>query len=156
MRLVGNSKKREKRIQKAYGLRVCRIPTHVPSQRTSLPTCCFTTFDEKARAICDETQAMVARGPLRAYGNTFDCKVAVNFGELLWSRGIANQVLNAKNHSTEAQIIAQGGSAGAVTVATGMAGRGTDIKLSPSVRTAGGLHVILSPKCMTLVGLICN
>ncbi len=141
--MSGTAKSAKKEFQKAYGLRVCRIPTHVPSQRTSLPTCCFTTFDEKARAICDETQAMVARGRCVLIGTRSIAKSQL-ISELLWSRGIANQVLNAKNHSTEAQIIAQGGSAGAVTVATGMAGRGTDIKLSPSVRTAGGLHVILS------------
>ena len=130
-------------FRKIYKRPVMAIPTNRPLRRTALPHRVFATADEKWNAIVEEVVAMNQEGrPVLIGTRTID--KSEQLSQRLSSRGIAHQVLNAHRIAEEAEIIAQAGQRGKVTVATNMAGRGTDIKLGDGVGEIGGLHVICS------------
>ena len=126
-----------------YGLGVVRIPPHKPSRRLHLPARLFATSDARWQAVVESVVAHSRQGRPVLVG-TRSIAASEDLSARLAAAGIAHQVLNAKQDEQEAALVASAGDAGQVTIATNMAGRGTDIKLGDAVRTAGGLHVILT------------
>ncbi|MBI9041369.1 preprotein translocase subunit SecA [Lutibacter sp.] len=124
-----------------YKLDVVEIPTNVPLQRFDREDLVFKTKREKYNAVIDEIVNLVNQGRPVLVGTT-SVEISELLGRMLAIRKINHNVLNAKLHKKEADIVAQAGNAGVVTIATNMAGRGTDIKLSDSVKKAGGLAII--------------
>lgn len=130
-------------IRSVYRRKVVRIPTAQPSLRHYQPCRWFLTSGERWLAICDEVDQTRKNGRPVLIG-TRTVEKSETLSALLTERGIPHHTLHAKHHAQEAAIIARAGSEGAVTVATGMAGRGTDIPLTEGARHSGGLHVIVS------------
>ncbi|MCS7076448.1 MAG: preprotein translocase subunit SecA [Bacteroidia bacterium] len=124
-----------------YKLDVVVIPTHRPVIRKDLDDQLYRTKREKYNAIAQKVQELVAEGRPVLVGTT-SVENSEVLSRLLRQRGIKHNVLNAKLHQKEAEIVAQAGQAGVVTIATNMAGRGTDIKLGPGVKEKGGLAII--------------
>lgn len=124
-----------------YKLDVVTIPTNVPVIRKDQQDLVYKTKREKYRAVIDEIEALREVGRPVLVGTT-SVEVSELLGRMLQQKKVPHNVLNAKQHAREAQIVAEAGLPGAVTIATNMAGRGTDIKLGPGVREAGGLAII--------------
>jgi preprotein translocase subunit SecA len=148
--MTGTAKTEEEELRKIYGLEVVVIPTHKPMIRVDHPDVVFKTERAKWRAVVEEIKRCHQRGQPVLVG-TRSIEKSEMLSEMLRREGIPHQVLNAKHHEREAQIIAQAGRLGAVTIATNMAGRGVDILLGGNppdpeeaerVRQLGGLHVI--------------
>lgn len=124
-----------------YKLDVVVIPTNKPIARKDLNDRIYKTVREKYNAVIEEVVAMVNQGRPVLVGTT-SVEISELLSRMLKLRGIQHNVLNAKLHQQEAEIVAQAGRPGVVTIATNMAGRGTDIKLTPEVKAAGGLAII--------------
>jgi len=124
-----------------YKLDVVVIPTNKPMVRKDMQDYVYKTVREKYNAVIDEIGKLVEAGRPILVGTT-SVEVSELLSRMLKLRGIKHNVLNAKQHQREAEIVAEAGKAGTVTIATNMAGRGTDIKLGPGVREAGGLAIV--------------
>ena len=124
-----------------YKLDVVSIPTNVPVIREDVQDLVFKTKREKFKAVIEEVEKMKEQGRPILVGTT-SVEVSELLSRMMKQKGIPHNVLNAKQHAKEAQVVAEAGLAGAVTIATNMAGRGTDIKLGPGVKEAGGLAIL--------------
>jgi preprotein translocase subunit SecA len=143
--MTGTAETEASEFHQIYKLDVCVIPTNRPCRRTDNNDCIYRTKREKYRAILEEVAECHGRGQPVLLG-TVSVEVSEVISRMLKQRNIPHNVLNAKNHEREAEIVARAGQLGAVTVATNMAGRGTDIKLGPGVVELGGLHVLGSER----------
>ncbi len=139
--MTGTALTEEKEFRDIYGMDVIEIPTNVPVQRVDLDDAVYKTKDEKYRAVVEEVKRAHATGQPVLVG-TITIEVSELLSKMLKKQGIQHNVLNAKFHEMEAEIVADAGVHGAVTIATNMAGRGTDIKLDDEARAAGGLKII--------------
>ena len=124
-----------------YKLDVVSIPTNVPVIRDDVQDLVFKTKREKFKAVIEEVEKMSAAGRPILVGTT-SVEVSELLSRMMKQKGLVHNVLNAKQHAKEAQVVAEAGLAGAVTIATNMAGRGTDIKLGTGVKEAGGLAIL--------------
>ncbi len=139
--MTGTAKTEEEELRKIYGVEVNVIPTHMPMIREDHPDYVFKTEAAKFEAVVDEIAEANQIGRPVLVGTT-SIEISERLSGLLRKHGVKHQVLNAKYHEKEAAIIALAGEPGAVTIATNMAGRGTDIKLGDGVTDRGGLYVI--------------
>ncbi len=139
--MTGTALTEEKEFREIYGMDVVEIPTNVPVIRADLEDVVYKTQREKFKAVCDEIEKAHAKHQPVLVG-TITIENSELLSGMLKKRGIKHNVLNAKFHEMEAEIVAQAGIHDAVTIATNMAGRGTDIKLDDEARAAGGLKII--------------
>ena len=139
--MTGTAKTEEQEFIKIYGLEVFQVPTNRPVQRKDLPDVIFKTKRGKYRAVVREIERRHATGQPMLNGTT-SIELSEQRSHMLKEAGIVHNVLNAKYHELEAQIVAQAGQKGQVTIATNMAGRGTDIVLGEGVSELGGLAII--------------
>ena len=139
--MTGTALTEENEFREIYGMDVIESPTNVPVQRIDLEDVVYKTQREKFRAVCDEIERAHANHQPVLVG-TITIETSELLSAMLKKRGIKHNVLNAKFHEMEAEIVAQAGVHDAVTIATNMAGRGTDIKLDDESRAAGGLKII--------------
>jgi preprotein translocase subunit SecA len=143
--MTGTAKTEEEEFREIYNMDVVMIPTNKPVQRVDNPDLLYPSLRAKFTAVVDLIAELHAKGQPVLVG-TVSVETSELLSKMLQARGIAHNVLNAKNHAKEAEIIANAGQRGAVTVATNMAGRGTDIKLGPGVEELGGLAVIATER----------
>ncbi|OYR97570.1 preprotein translocase subunit SecA [Lactobacillus taiwanensis] len=139
--MTGTAKTEEEEFREIYNMEVITIPTNRPIARKDLPDILYPTLDSKFEAVAKEIKERHAKGQPVLVG-TVAIESSERLSQMLDQKGIPHAVLNAKNHAKEAEIIMNAGQRGAVTIATNMAGRGTDIKLGPGVKELGGLAVI--------------
>ena len=139
--MTGTALTEEKEFRNIYGMDVIAIPTNKPIARVDLDDAVYKTKKEKFKAVVDEIEAAHKKGQPVLVG-TITIETSEMLSGMLRRRGIPHKVLNAKFHELEAEIVADAGIHGAVTIATNMAGRGTDIKLDEEARKLGGLKVI--------------
>ena len=139
--MTGTALTEEKEFREIYGMDVIEIPTNRPVARKDLEDAVYKTKKEKFNAVCDEIEKAHANHQPVLVG-TITIETSELLSSMLKRRGIKHNVLNAKYHELEAEIVAQAGIHDAVTIATNMAGRGTDIKLDDESREAGGLKII--------------
>jgi len=139
--MTGTALTEEKEFRNIYGMDVIEIPTNQPVARKDLQDAVYKTKKEKLHAIVDAVEKSHAKGqPILVGTITIDSSEEIS--RMLTKRGIQHKVLNAKFHEMEAEIVADAGIHGSVTIATNMAGRGTDIKLDDESKAAGGLKII--------------
>ncbi|MBS3737345.1 preprotein translocase subunit SecA [Candidatus Bipolaricaulota bacterium] len=139
--MTGTAKTEEDEFEDIYNLDVVVVPTNEPLRRDHKPDVIFKTKKAKYEAVADEVEKLHEKGrPVLVGTNAIE--KSERLSKLLQKRGLPHEVLNAKNHAREAEIIKDAGQRGAVTIATNMAGRGTDIKLEEGVAELGGLHVL--------------
>lgn len=143
--MTGTAKTEEEEFLDTYNMRVISIPTNRPIQRMDYPDAIFANQKLKFNALVKEVIACHEKGQPVLVG-TISVEVSEQLSDKLREMGIKHEVLNAKNHAREAEIIALAGRKGAVTIATNMAGRGTDIKINDEVRELGGLAVLGSER----------
>ena len=139
--MTGTADTEAAEFKKIYDLDVMVIPTNMPMVRKEFPDVIYKTRKEKFDAALDEIKELHSRAQPVLVG-TISIDVSEELSKKLKKRGIKHSVLNAKNHEKEAEIIAMAGQAGAVTISTNMAGRGTDIVLGEGVTDVGGLHIM--------------
>ncbi len=139
--MTGTAETEASEFWSIYKLDVVVIPTNRPVQRIDSDDILYKTKREKYNAVVDEVARLVSEGRPVLVGTT-SVEISELLSRILKIRGIKHNVLNAKQHAQEAQVVAEAGRAGQVTIATNMAGRGTDIKLTPEVKAAGGLAII--------------
>jgi len=139
--MTGTGKTEEEEFREIYNIRVIPIPTNRPVQRIDHPDLLFASLEAKFKAVVEDVKARYQKGQPVLVG-TVAVETSDYISKKLVAAGVPHEVLNAKNHYKEAQIIMNAGQRGAVTIATNMAGRGTDIKLGEGVRELGGLCVI--------------
>ncbi len=143
--MTGTAAEARPEMERTYGRPVRVIPTHRPIQRVQWPDRIFARAADKWQAIVDEVERLHRDGRPILIG-TRSVEASEHLSELLTQRRLNHEVLNAVRHKEEAAIVEKAGHYRAITVATNMAGRGTDIKLGPGVRELGGLHVILTER----------
>ena len=139
--MTGTALTEEQEFREIYGMDVVEIPTNRPIARVDMDDVVYKTRREKLKAIVDEIIAAHEKGQPVLVG-TITIEASEELSDMLKRRGVPHKVLNAKFHEMEAQIVADAGQYGAVTIATNMAGRGTDIKLGEGVKELGGLKII--------------
>jgi len=139
--MTGTAKTEAEEFREIYNMEITTIPTNRPNARLDEPDLLYPTLKAKFRAVVELVQQLHAKGQPLLIG-TVAVETSEILSQLLDRVGIPHNVLNAKNHAKEAEIVANAGQRGAVTIATNMAGRGTDIKLGPGVSDLGGLAVI--------------
>ena len=139
--MTGTAKTEEEEFREIYNMYVIAIPTNKPVIREDMADLIYASKKSKFKAIIDEIAKRHEKGQPVLVG-TIAIETSEEISSLLKKRGIPHEVLNAKNHAREAEIIAKAGEKGSVTIATNMAGRGTDIKLGEGVKELGGLCVI--------------
>jgi preprotein translocase subunit SecA len=139
--MTGTAASSARELRRIYRTPVIRVPTNQPPKRKQLPDRVYGSMERKFAAIVEEIKEVHAKGrPLLIGTRSIDKSEILS--RMLTALGIEHQVLNANNVEQEAEIVAQAGGTGKVTVATNMAGRGTDVKLGPGVQALGGMHVI--------------
>ena len=141
IRLLAWTTTEAKEFWDIYKLDVVVIPTNRPVIRQDLDDLIYKTKKGKYAAVIEKVQEYIAQGRPVLVGTT-SVEISELLSRMLKLRGIKHQVLNAKQHAREAEIVAHAGEPATVTIATNMAGRGTDIKLTPEVKEAGGLAII--------------
>lgn len=143
--MTGTAKTEEEEFLSIYNMRVVEIPTNRPVQRIDHPDLVFGTKRAKYQALLEEVKELYAKGQPVLVG-TISVETSELISRMFKQARIKHEVLNAKNHAREADIISKAGRVGAVTIATNMAGRGTDIKLTPESKELGGLVVLGSER----------
>lgn len=139
--MTGTAKTEEEEFKRIYGLEVVQVPTNRPMLRSDIPDVVYKSENGKYRAVVEEIVSRHATGQPVLVG-TVSIENSERISEMLKKKGIKHQVLNAKYHAEEAEIISNAGQHGTVTIATNMAGRGTDIVLGSGVADIGGLHIM--------------
>ena len=139
--MTGTADTEAAEFKKIYNLDVVVIPTHQPMIREDYPDVVFRTVEEKFKAAAKEIQELHKQGRPVLVGTT-SVENSEKLSDMLKKMGVPHEVLNAKHHEREAEIVAHAGEKGRVTIATNMAGRGTDIVLGEGVRELGGLHIL--------------
>ncbi|MFL5788850.1 MAG: preprotein translocase subunit SecA [Flavisolibacter sp.] len=139
--MTGTAETEAAELWSIYKLDVVTIPTNIPVIRKDHQDLVYKTKREKFRSVIDEIEALRNAGRPVLVGTT-SVEISELLSRMLTAKKIPHNVLNAKQHAREAQVVAEAGLAGAITIATNMAGRGTDIKLGPGVKDAGGLAII--------------
>ena len=143
--MTGTAKTEEEEFLETYNMRVIEIPTNVPVIRIDDNDMIFATKELKFKSLIEEVKERHAKGQPILVG-TIAVETSEEIDKMMKKEGLHTEVLNAKNHEREAEIIAKAGQIGAITIATNMAGRGTDIKLGEGVKELGGLAVIGSER----------
>ena len=143
--MTGTAKTEEEEFLDIYNMRVVEIPTNKPVERIDYPDLVFGTKKAKYNALLEEVKELYAKGQPVLVG-TISVETSELISRMFKQARIKHEVLNAKNHAREAEIIAKAGKEGSVTIATNMAGRGTDIKLTDKSRELGGLAVLGSER----------
>ena len=139
--MTGTADTEAAEFEKIYNLGVTVIPTHRPVKRNDFNDVIYKSMQAKYKAVIKEVSEYYAKGQPVLIG-TVSVEVSELLSKMLKQKGIPHNVLNAKQHQSEAQIVSQAGLKKSITIATNMAGRGTDIKLGPGVEELGGLHII--------------
>jgi preprotein translocase subunit SecA len=139
--MTGTAKTEEEEFKKIYGLEVLQVPTNKPNQRQDMPDVVYKSEKGKFTAVVEEIVERHKKNQPVLVG-TISIENSELVSEMLKRKGVTHRVLNAKYHAEEAEIVSQAGQAGIVTIATNMAGRGTDIILGNGVPDLGGLHII--------------
>ena len=139
--MTGTADTEAAEFENIYGLGVTVIPTHRPIKRNDFNDVIYKSMQAKYKAVINEVSEYYSKGQPVLIG-TISVEVSELLSKMLKQKGVPHNVLNAKQHQSEAEIVAQAGLKKSITIATNMAGRGTDIKLGPGVEELGGLHII--------------